>query len=188
MELRLARHWWLLALRGLLTIIFGLVTILWPEWSLDILAMIFGAYMLVDGLFALGAMLTGRARGENWPAFLLEGLTGIIIGVLALLHPVVLVVALVYLVAAWAVLTGVLQIVEAVRLRRYIEGEFWLIFSALVSIVLGVLLAIMPGAGVLALGWILGIYALVAGILMVGLGFQLRTWHRRASGPAAPPV
>ena len=187
MELRLARDWWLLVLRGLLTLIFGFLAILWPGPTLEVFAYIFGAYMLVDGVFALLAMLSGRAHGSHWLAFLVEGVTGVIIGILALLHPGLAVEAIIYLIAAWAIVTGVFQIVEAIMLRRYIEGVFWLAVTGLVSILLGVLLITNPFAGAIALTWILGIYAIIAGVMLIGLGFQLRTWRSKTFGQAPPP-
>jgi uncharacterized membrane protein HdeD (DUF308 family) len=185
-EHRLGRSWWLLALRGLMTLVFGVLTLFWPGVTLEILALIFGAYMFVDGVFALIAMLSGRRHGHHWLGFLLEGVAGILVGVLTFLHPGLAIAAVVYLIAAWAIVTGVFQLVEAVVVGRYLEGVFWLILSGVVSIVLGILLFANPGAGAVALAWFLGAYAIVAGLLMISLGVQLRAWSRDTSGQAPP--
>jgi uncharacterized membrane protein HdeD (DUF308 family) len=186
-RLALARYWWVLALRGLLTLVFGLLIVLWPDKALATLALFFGAYMLVDGLFAVGAMLSGHGHGDRWYALLLEGITGVVIGILTLLNPWLLVVAVVYLIAAWAIVTGVFQIVEAIQLRRYISGEFWLILTGLLSVLFGVVIAFAPDVGEIFLAAFLGGYAIIAGILLIGLGFQLRSWQRGTVEPAPPP-
>jgi uncharacterized membrane protein HdeD (DUF308 family) len=172
----LARNWWVVALRGLVSLIFGGLAIVWPQPAVAVLVILFGAYALTDGVFALAAVLTGRA--EHWGALLLEGLLGIAAGVITFLVPGWVELVLVYLIAGWAVATGVLEIVAAVRLRRHIENEFWLALGGAVSILFGVLVFANPWGGVIAIAWMVGIYAILFGATLLSLGFRLRRFHR----------
>jgi uncharacterized membrane protein HdeD (DUF308 family) len=168
--LTLARYWWAVALRGLLAVLFGLAAFLWPGITLVSLVLLFGAYALVDGIFAIVAAF--RAR-EWWP-LLLEGVAGIAAGVATFLWPGITALALLYLIAAWAIITGILEIVAAIRLRRVIENEWWLALGGVASIILGVVMVAAPGAGALGLVWAIGAYALLFGVIMIALGFRLR--------------
>ena len=187
MLLVLARNWWMLALRGVLAIIFGLAAFLWPGLTLTVLVLLFGAYALVDGVFAVIAGVRRYGERERWWALVLEGLAGIVIGVLTFLWPGITAFALLYLIAAWAILTGVLEIAAAIRLRREIEGEWLLGLSGVASVIFGVLLMILPGPGALALIWLIGAYAIVFGVLLLVLAFRLRSL-REATGQQATRV
>lgn len=173
----LSRYWWVIALRGLFALIFGVLAFVWPDLTLTALVLLFGAYALVDGVFAIVTGVQSRGRKPRWWAGLLEGLVGVAIGTLTFLWPEVTALALLYLIAFWATLTGVLEIWAAVELRREIQGEWLLILSGLASLVLGVLLVIQPGAGAVALVWLIGSYAVLFGILLIALGFRLRSWR-----------
>ncbi len=179
----LARNWWTLALRGLLAILFGLAAFAWPGITLAVLVLLFGAYALVDGVFAIVAAVRTAERRGHWWVLLLEGLAGITAGILTFLWPGITAFVLLYLIAAWAIVTGVLEIIAAVRLRREIEGEWLLALSGVASVVFGLLLAVFPGAGALAVVWIIGAYALVFGLLLVALGFRLRGRLRSGAAP-----
>jgi uncharacterized membrane protein HdeD (DUF308 family) len=170
----LANSWWTLAVRGALAILFGIIAFLAPGISLTALVLLFAAFAFADGVFAIVAAVRGIRRDERWWAFLLEGVLGVMVAVLTVLWPAITAMVLVLLIAAWAVITGVLEIVAAVRLRREIKGEWLLALAGVASIALGVLLALNPGAGALALLWLIGAYAIVFGALLVGLGFRLR--------------
>lgn len=178
----LSRNWWLIVLRGVLAALFGLAAFLWPNLTFTVLVLFFGAYAFVDGLFAVVTGLRRVGESSRWWVFLLEGLVGIGVGVLTFVWPQITALAVIYLIAAWAILTGVLEISAAIRLRREIDNEWLLALSGVVSIVLGALLIFQPGAGSVAVTWALGAYALLFGLLLVILGFQLKNWRTRASG------
>jgi len=172
----LARNWWLLALRGLLALIFGLLALIWPAITLRVLVILFGAYALVDGLFrVITALKDSRKR---WGILLLEGVLGIALGILAFIWPDITALALLYLIAAWALVTGILEIMAAVWLRKELKGEWLLGLAGLASVVFGLLLVIWPGSGVLAIVWLIGAYTIVFGVLLIALAFRLRSWGK----------
>jgi uncharacterized membrane protein HdeD (DUF308 family) len=175
-----ARNWGVVALRGILTILFGILVLVWPEISLVLLIAFFGIFALIGGILALLAAFRGRQADEGWAIFLaLEGLAGIAAGAIAFLWPRITAVALVYLIAFWAIARGIFEIVSAVQLRREIENEWLLGLAGLLSIGFGVLLALWPGPGLLAILWIIGVYAIVLGVLQLFLAFRLRSWQQR---------
>jgi uncharacterized membrane protein HdeD (DUF308 family) len=178
----LARSWWVIALRGVAGILFGLATFFWPEISLTALVLIFGAYALVDGVLALATAIRRRGK-DRWWLFLLEGLAGIAAGALTFLWPDITAIALLYVIAAWALVTGGFEIAAAIRLRKVIRREWLLALIGLASVALGILLILFPGPGALALVLWIGAYALVTGVLLVALGLRLRSWMKSgASG------
>src|SRR5947207_4963016 len=149
----LAHNWWALGLRGLAAVIFGLLAYFWPGLVLPVLVIIFGAYALVDGVFAVIAAVSGsRGRGMRW-LVLLEGIAGIAIGIISIIWPGITALALLYFIAAWAIITGIFEIMAAVELRREITNEWFLILSGALSVVFGVLLLLFPGEGALAVVW-----------------------------------
>jgi uncharacterized membrane protein HdeD (DUF308 family) len=170
----LSRNWWALALRGVAAILFGLAAFFLPGITLAVLILLFGAYMLVDGIFAIIAAVRAEEHDTRWWLLLAEGVLGVLAGIVAFLWPGLTALALLYLVAAWAIVTGILQIVGAIRLRQEIEGEWALILGGILSVIFGVLLAVMPGVGILALIWLIGAYALVSGVLLIVLAFRVR--------------
>jgi uncharacterized membrane protein HdeD (DUF308 family) len=178
---RLARNWWLVELRGIAGVVFGLCTFLAPEISLAVLVLLFGAYTLADGVFAIVSAFRGRGAGEPpwlWRMLLLEGVVDVGVGVITFVWPDITALALLYLIAAWAVLTGCLEIAAAIRLRKLIPYEWLLGLTGALSIGLGILLALFPGPGALALVLWVGAYALVTGGLLIALGLRLRSWNR----------
>lgn len=170
----MSRNWWLVALRGLIAFLFGLALLIWPGPGLIVLVALFGAYALVDGIFAVVSSLTHRTTNPNWWVVLLEGIAGIVIGVLTFFWPGMTAFALLYLIAAWAVITGVLEIIAAVHLRKEIDNEWLLGISGVLSIIFGLFAFFYPGAGALSIVLIIGAYAVVFGILLMILGFRLR--------------
>ena len=177
----LTRNWWAIALRGVAAIIFGLLTFVMPGITLAALILLFGAYAIVDGVFNVVAVARGQAGERDEPRWVLvlEGIVSIAAGLVAFLWPGLTALALVYLIGAWAIVKGVLEVVAAVRLRRQIENEWWLGLSGAVSIVFGALVMIAPGAGALAVVFWIGAYAIVFGALLVGLAFRLRSVRSR---------
>ena len=169
----LTRNWWAVALRGLAGIFFGIITFVWPGISLAALVLLFGAYAFADGVLSIVSAV--RRRGaDRWWLLLLHGIVGIGAGVVTLLWPGITALALLAVIAAWALVGGALQIAAAIRLRKVISGEWLLALGGVLSIALGVLLIVFPGPGALALVIWIGAYAFVFGILLLVLGFKLR--------------
>ena len=184
----LARNWWVVALRGLAAILFGLLTILNPAISLAALILLFGAYALADGVFGVIAAITSRRNEPRWVGLLISGILGILIGAFTFLMPGVTALVLLYTIAAWAVIRGVIEIAAAIQLRRVIQGEYWLILAGALSIAFGVLLFVYPGAGALAVVLWIGVFALVLGIVLMALAFRLRGWSREFQGRTVAPA
>jgi uncharacterized membrane protein HdeD (DUF308 family) len=169
----LANNWWTFVLRGILALLFGVIAFVWPGLTILALTYVFGFYALLDGIFALVAAWSNRSS-DRWWVLLLEGLLGLAAGVIAFVSPGITALALLSVIAAWAILTGILEIVAAVQLRQEIENEWWLGLAGLASIVFGVLLVIWPGSGLVTISWLIGGYAIVFGISMLILGFHLQ--------------
>ena len=178
-------HWWALAIRGVIAILFGLAALLRPGIALTALILLVGAYFLVDGVFAIVGVFGGTRSGTPRWLLLLEGVVGILAGIIAFVNPGITAIALLYLVAAWAVITGIAEIVTAIRLRQEIQGEWALIVGGILSVLFGVILAVLPGVGILSLIWLIGIYAVVFGVLMLISAFQVR--GRDNQGGERPP-
>ncbi|HOP88715.1 MAG TPA: HdeD family acid-resistance protein [Ottowia sp.] len=174
----LGRNWWLLLVRGLVAIVFALLTWAQPGVSLAALVLVFGIYVLADGLLGVWSAIAKRRDNRHWWLLLLWGLVGIVVGVMTFIMPGITGLVLLMYIAAWAVITGVLQIVAAIRLRKEIKGEWLMILSGLVSVAFGVLLFLQPGAGALAVAWIIAAYAFIFGVLMVLLAFKVRKLGR----------
>lgn len=180
----LARNWWALALRGVVAVLFGLAALIWPGLTLTALVLLFGAYSLVDGIFAVVSAFARAGRERGWWAFLVEGLLGIAAGIVTLLWPGITGLVLLLFIAAWAIVTGVVEIVAAIRLRREIEGEFLLGLSGVLSVIFGLILIARPGAGAVAVAWLIGAYALLFGALLLALAFRLRGLRGRGGVPS----
>src|SRR6266566_2432818 len=166
-------NWWLAALRGALAVIFGVVAFVWPGLTFEVLVLLFGAYAFVDGVVVLSFGLMAAGEHERWWPLVLGGIVGIATGVLTFAQPGAVALALVYVIGAWAVVTGILEIVAAIRLRNVITSEWLMGFSGVLSIVFGVLVLAQPGTGALALVFLFGFYAILAGISQIGLGWRL---------------
>lgn len=136
--------------------------------------LVFGAYALVDGVFGVINGISSYGERERWWVILLEGLAGIVVGIMTLVWPGITALTLLYLIAAWAVITGVMEIVAAIQLRRAIEGEWMMVLSGIASIIFGIILFIFPGEGALGLTWLIGIYAIIFGVTLIVLAFRLR--------------
>ena len=170
----LARNWWAVGLRGLFALLFGVLVFFWPGISLLVLVFLFGFYVLADGIFAIVSAIRAADRHKRWWPLLLEGIVGIAAGIMAFIWPGITALVLLYLIAAWAIVTGIFEIVAAMQLRKEIEGEWLLALGGIASVVFGVLLVGFPGAGALAVVWIIGAYSMLFGILLMVLAFRLR--------------
>lgn len=175
----LSRWWWTFILRGVLAILFGIVAFISPPTTIAVLVLIFGAWALVDGVFDIVAALMHRTMDRSWWLTILEGIVGIIAGVLALAFPAIAASALLLLISAWSIVTGVIEVILAIRLREQITGELWLAIAGLLSIAFGVLLFVFPAAGALTIVWIIGAFAIGFGIALIALGWRLRGIHQR---------
>ena len=175
-----APSWWALALRGLVAIFFGLASLFWPDLILAVLIVLFGAYALVDGVFALIAAFRSSGHGMRRPLLLIEVAIGILFGILALFWPDLTALTLIYIIAFWAIFTGIARIVMAIMLRRDIENEWSIAFSGVLSVILGIVLLLLPGAGLLAYTWLIGLLALAVGVALVYYAYRVR--GQRTSG------
>ncbi len=176
----LAERWWTLLIRGLAAILFGILTFVSPGLSLFALVILFGAWAFADGVFSLIAAFH-RAGKEGWGWLLFEGLASIAAGVVTFFWPGITALALLFVIAAWSVVTGIAEIVAAVRLRKHIRNEWLLALSGVLSVLFGLLLFAFPGAGALAVVFWIGAFAIVFGALLVALAFRLRAWARDPS-------
>jgi uncharacterized membrane protein HdeD (DUF308 family) len=174
----LARRWWLVALRGAAALAFGLLTLFNPAITVAVLVLLFGAYALVSGAFAIAEAVASRREAPNWMAHLISGALSVIIGLLTFFMPGVTGLVLLYLIAAWAIVTGLVEIAAGIRLRRVITGEWFLVLAGVLSVVFGAILIVYPAAGALAVALWIGAYATVFGILLIALGLRLRSWGR----------
>jgi uncharacterized membrane protein HdeD (DUF308 family) len=184
----LSRNWWAVLLRGLAGILFGIITFIAPAISLAALVLLFGAYAFADGVLAIVTAIRRRGN-DRWWVLLVEGLVGVAAGVLTLLWPGITALALLYVIATWALMTGAFEIAAAIRLRKVITGEWILALSGILSIALGVLLIVAPGPGALAVVIWIGAYAFVFGALLFALGLRLKgLGSPRHRGQPAPGV
>jgi uncharacterized membrane protein HdeD (DUF308 family) len=168
----LARNWWLIALRGVLGVVFGLIALILPFATILALVLLFSAYMLVDGVFAIYAAVRAARQRENWGFMAFQGAASIVTAVLAFLWPGLTVFAFVLLIAAWSIVTGCLMLAAAVRTE---EGRWWLILGGAAATAFGILMILAPLAGAVVLAWWLGSFALVFGVALIILAFKLRS-------------
>jgi uncharacterized membrane protein HdeD (DUF308 family) len=169
----LDRRWWAVILRGLIAIAFAVLAFTWPGVTVATLVLLFGFYALADGVSSLVAAIGGRRHDDRW-LLVLEGVIGIWAGVITLRAPGVTAAVLVFFISIWAMATGFLRIVEAIRLRKQISGEMWLALSGVLSILFALMLMVRPIAGALSLVWILAGYALILGMFLIFLGVELK--------------
>jgi uncharacterized membrane protein HdeD (DUF308 family) len=182
----LSRRWWAVALRGVAAILFGVLALVWPGITVFALVIVFGAYALVDGAFTLVAAFGGRDSGRTLGSrawLVARGVAGILTGIIAAVWPGITALALLWVIALWAMVTGVFDIVAAVQLRKQMRREWLLAVSGALSVLFGVLLVVWPAAGVLTLVVLIGIAAIAFGVTLLMLGLRLR--RERRHDPAA---
>ncbi|MEO6835741.1 MAG: HdeD family acid-resistance protein [Candidatus Tumulicola sp.] len=181
----LARNWWALLIRGIAAVVFGILAFLWPAPTLLAIGILFGAYAFVDGVFAIVAAVRAAQSHERWWAFLLEGIVGLAIAAITVYDVGITLLALYFTIAAWAFITGILEIAAAVQLRKAIANEWLLIAAGICSILFGVLMVARPMAAALAIIWIIASYAVVFGVIMIALSLRLRN-HGSTTTLTAP--
>jgi len=170
----LAKNWWLLLLRGIASIVFGVLAFAWPGLTLVTLVLLYGAYALIDGVIALVAAFTGGAKPVPTWWLIVVGLLGIAAGVVTFLMPGITAILLILFIGCWALVHGIFEIIGAIQLRKEIDNEWMLILSGIVSVLFGLIVLIAPGAGALGLIWAIAAYSIVFGITFIALAFRLR--------------
>jgi uncharacterized membrane protein HdeD (DUF308 family) len=181
----LARNWWALLIRGIVAVIFGILAFMNPGATIVVLGILFGAYAFVDGVFAIVAAVRAAQAHERWWPFVLEGIVGLVIAAITFYDIGITLFALYITIAAWAFVTGILEIVAAIQLRKKISNEWLLILAGICSILFSILMVWHPFAAALAIIWIIAAYAIVFGIMMIALAFRLRSHLDKV--PAAAP-
>ena len=196
----LASRWWLLALRGVVAVLFGILALAWPGVTITALVFLFGFYALVDGLVSIASAFmpdrrtgakrlwdnltgAGRLTGFERLWLVLVGIAGIVFGLMAFVWPGITALVLLYLIAFWAIFIGVMQILAAVRLRREIDNEWWLIVGGAAAVVFGVIAFVDPGTGALSLVWLIAVYAILFGVTLLALALRLRGGRGRLPRP-----
>ena len=175
----LSQYWWVLLLRGILAIAFGVVAYSWPGLTLAMFVLFFAAYAFVDGVFDVFHAFSGRKENENWWVLLFEGLLGIAFGVITWINPGITTLVLLLYIAFWAIATGMLKILMAVRLRKEIQGEWWMVLAGLASVFFGMVMIARPGAGALAVLLFIAAWSIVVGTFMVILSFRVRSFGKQ---------
>ena len=166
-------NWWLVVLRGVAAIIFGILAFAWPGITLLTLVLFWGAFALVDGVLAIIAAVKGGNPMPRW-WLAIVGLAGIIAGALTFLMPGLTALVLVTFIAVWAIVLGVMEIIGAIKLRKEVQGEWLLILNGAISVLFGIVLLWRPTTGLIALVWIIGAYAIILGVIYVMFGLKLR--------------
>lgn len=182
----LSKYWWLLVLRGVLAVIFGIAAFVLPGVTIAVLVLCFGVFSFVDGIFSLSGAWSTRRDHAGWWLTLLQGIAGIAIGVLTYLNPALTAAVLLIYIVAWSFVTGILQVAAGIALRREIKGELWVILSGVFSILFAAFILWRPGAGALALIWAIGSWAIIWGVLLAIAGFRLRGAAHRMSHASSP--
>jgi uncharacterized membrane protein HdeD (DUF308 family) len=181
----LTRNWWTWLIRGIAAVIFGILAWLWPGLTWITIAILFGAYALVDGILAIVATIRAAETHQRWWPFLIEGIIGILIAAIAFYDIRIVIAALYLTIAAWAFLTGIFEIAAAVQLRKHIANEIWLIIGGIASIAFGALMLFFPLIGALAIIWLIAAYAFVFGVIMIGFSLRLRGHAQTPTGPVS---
>jgi uncharacterized membrane protein HdeD (DUF308 family) len=175
----LARNWWAVALRGIVAILFGLFAFFYPGVTAFALVIVFGAYALVDGVFSIVSAVRAAESHQRWGQLLLVGICGILAAAVVWFYPGLAALGLLFVIAAWAIVTGVLEISAAFRLRQFMSDWWWWLIAGVASLLFGVLLFWHPGAGALAVLWLIGTYAIAFGIFLLGLAWRLHAHGAR---------
>lgn len=166
--------WWLIVLRGIAAVLFGILAFVWPGITAQVLVLLFGAYSLVNGIITLSLAIRAPKGTPGTGTLVLLGLIGIAAGIVTFFYPGITAISLLAVIASWAILTGIFEVVVAIKLRKQVSNEWVLIVSGVLSVVFGVLVIATPNAGALSIIWLIGIYAILFGIMMLTLAFKLK--------------
>jgi uncharacterized membrane protein HdeD (DUF308 family) len=180
------RNWWMWLVRGIAAILFGVLTFRWPGSTLVVIGFLFGAYALVDGVFAVLATMRAAETHQQWWPLLLEGVVGLVIAAITFWDVRITLLALYFTIAAWAVITGILEIIAAIHLRTQLTNELWLVVGGVASVLFGILMVGYPLAGALTIVWLISAYAILFGILMIGFSLRLRRHSAAISAESKP--
>ena len=178
----LPEHWWVVAIRGAVAVVFGALAFAWPGITLAVLILLFGAFAIVSGALEVVAGLSSGGDHRWW--LIGAGLVGIIAGGVALAWPGVTSVVLLFIIAAWAIVSGILEIIDAIRWRHEMEHEWLALAGGILAVLVGIALMVWPASGLLALVWLIGAFAIVYGISMCVWAWQLRSLEHRPRPPA----
>jgi uncharacterized membrane protein HdeD (DUF308 family) len=170
-----AKHWWEILVRGIIALIFGILVLAWPGVALAVFVIIFGAFVFVDGIFTLVSAINYKAGAESRTWLFIRGIAGIIVGLITFIVPAVAAIALLILIAAWALVTGVMELVFAFKANQNTAIRWMFAISGILSITLGFLMLAKPLIGALVIAWVVGAYAVLAGIVLIILAFRLRS-------------
>jgi len=168
--------WWLLALKGVFAIIFGILILAWPAITIEIVIMLYGAFALIGGVFSMIIGLFSIGKNSSWWVLFLEGILGFVVGGIILKWPLITLLFLIIIIAFWAILSGIIQIITAIFVRQQMKNEWLLGLSGLVSLFFGLILLSWPISGIIVLSWLVGFYALLIGIFLVVFGFQVKAY------------
>jgi len=171
----LRKYWWTILLRGIVAVLFGIAAFVWPGMTIIFLISLFAVYALLDGIISVIVGIAQYGQQERWWATLLQGLAGIVVGLLTFLWPGVTGLILLYFIAAWSILTGLFEIVAAIRLRKVIVGEWLLAFAGVLSMLFGIVLFVHPAAGALGVVWMIGTFAILNGLLLIFLSLRIKS-------------
>jgi uncharacterized membrane protein HdeD (DUF308 family) len=186
MHIALARNWWSLVIRGIVAILLGILAFARPGITFSALVLLFGAYALIEGVLSIVGAMRAVSAHERWGALLFEGIIGVLAGLVTFFWPAITALALVYIIAFWAIVIGVAEIAAAVRLRKEIAGEWLLALAGVLSVLFGVIIAAVPLAGFVVVAIWFGAYAFLFGVVMLALGFRLRHWTHGIPGSSLP--
>lgn len=174
MLLMYGKYWWSFVIRGILATLFGLIAVALPGITLEVLTLLLAAFLVADGILSFAASFQGRQMGVTWGYLLCEGLAGIFIGLFTLVWPSITVLAVILTIGLWALITGVFELLAAVKLRDEIEGEWLLGLGGVLSILFSVLLFVNPGMGAVAIVWMIAGYGILFGVSLIFLGLRLK--------------
>lgn len=174
METYLTRFWWLFLVRGIFAVILGILALVMPVTTFAVLVIFIGVYMFIDGLFTAASAISSRKSRPYWGWWLFSGIASIIIGIITLYNPFITAFAIVMLIAVWAIVIGIMEIIWAIQIRKEIKGEGWYILAGVITLLFGLMVFLIPESGIVLLASLFGLYALIIGILLISAGIRLR--------------
>jgi uncharacterized membrane protein HdeD (DUF308 family) len=183
-----AHDWWVVLLRGIVAVLFGLLAFFLPSITLIVLVLLFGIFAIVDGILSFERAFSASSRNESWIWPTIVGVLGIAAGVAAFIWPGITALVLLYIIAVWALLTGIVEIIGTIRMRREISDEWLFVLGGVLSVLFGLLVFARPGVGAIAVVWLIGFYAIVLGIQRIAVAFRMRDWQAHPTSGGAPQM